>query len=350
MTTTTPIAGSGCAICGAQTAPQPRLRKNGYDIQRCPDCGVGRAIVPDFAPERFYTEGYFTGLQEGAYVDYVGAEAILRREFKRQCDYLCRFVPGGRLLEIGCAYGFFLQEAKYRFEVHGVEMVAAAVDHCHSAGLPTVRQGALTRDYLESSGPFDAIVMLDVIEHIDDVAGTMELALEFLNPGGVVLVTTGDWNSLFARLTGASWRLVAPPLHLWYFTTGSLQQMFGRFRCRLVDLSHPWKFVPLELVVDQAALMIGLRGLRLPRVLHRIGLPANLFDAMRLVFRKDRDVRQDPLGSWLNREAQWFGTGMHHAVLRPRPSTPLYPGPTETLSRPASRCQLANSSTLAGIS
>src|SRR5260221_6504532 len=101
-------------------------------------------------------------------------------------------MPGGKLLEIGCAYGFFLQEAaKRRFDVYGVEMAQAAVNHCHATGLASIRQGALTRDYLEQNGPFDSIVMLDVIEHIDDVAGTIEMAVAHLQPDGLVVVTNG---------------------------------------------------------------------------------------------------------------------------------------------------------------
>jgi SAM-dependent methyltransferase len=276
-----------CAICGGLVAPKKSCEKMGYVIFRCPSCGVGRALVPDFVPERFYNKGYFTGEHDYAYLDYVGAERVLRREFQKQCAFLRRFVPGGKLLEIGCAYGFFLQEAKHHFAVYGVEMAHAAVDHCHGNGLPTVRQGTLSRAYLESCGPFDAIVMLDVIEHIDDVAGMMEMALPFLNPCGVILITTGDWNSLFARLMGRSWRLLSPPLHLWYFTPASLEKMFNRLGCRLVHLSHPWKFVPFELILHQAALMLGLQLFRIPDSLRRLGLPANLLDAMRLVFRRE---------------------------------------------------------------
>jgi SAM-dependent methyltransferase len=281
------VAESGCAICGEAAPLRPALRKNNIEILRCSACGVGRALVPNFDPSVFYTEGYFTGEQDGAYVDYAGSETVLRKEFARQAAFLRRFVPGGKLLEIGCAYGFFLQEAvKRRFEIYGVEIAQAAVNHCHTTGLASVRQGALTRDYLEQYGPFDSIVMLDVIEHIDDVAGTVEMAVQHLKRDGVVMLTTGDWSSLFARVTGASWRLIAPPLHLWYFTPAGLKEIFGRFGCCLIDLSHPWKLVPLELVLDQAAMMAGLKAPRLPGPLRGLGLPANLFDAMRLVFRK----------------------------------------------------------------
>ena len=86
------------------------MRKNGFDITHCEDCGVGRTQVDHFDPVAHYSEGYFTGEVEGAYLDYEGSEATLRREFREQLQFLIKLLPGGgKLLEIGCAYGFFLQ-------------------------------------------------------------------------------------------------------------------------------------------------------------------------------------------------------------------------------------------------
>lgn len=253
---------------------------------RCPSCGVGRTAVEDFQPEKFYNESYFSG-EIGAYPDYLGAGDVLRAEFRRQCEFLRRHLPSGKLLEVGCAYGFFLQEARRHFEVFGIEMSEAAVRHCHSSGLAQVLQGGSDPTWLATNGPFDALVMLDVIEHLDNVAETMELLLGHLRPGGVLLLTTGDWDSMLARCLGASWRLMSPPLHLWYFTPTSLRILLGRFGCRQENISRPWKRVPMDLIVRQAASMLHLPRPALPPALSGLGLPANLFDAMRVVFRKE---------------------------------------------------------------
>jgi SAM-dependent methyltransferase len=255
---------------------------------RCRRCGVGHAVVPNFAAEELYTSDYFSGKVEQAYVDYSGSEKILRQEFRRQLDFLRTVVPSGKLLEVGCAYGFFLQEAKEFFDVYGVEVSADAVESCNKGGLSSVWRAPLTEEIGDKIGELDAIVMLDVIEHVDDVAETLALAVRHLRPGGAVLLTTGDWNSIIARITGASWRLMAPPHHLWYFTRKSLGRLFDRLGCREQHFSHPWKLVPLELIVDQFGVMIR-RPMSLPKALHGVGLPANLFDAMRVVYRKETD-------------------------------------------------------------
>lgn len=271
-------------VCGTLTSPSVVYRKDGFDIAKCPSCGTGRTIVDNFDPAAWYNESYFKG---GIYRDYEGSEDTLRHEFRDQVSFLRSFVPGGKLLEVGCAYGFFLQEAKPHFDVYGFEVAEAAVESCHRNGLPNVQQGLVTEDYLKQHGPFDAIVLLDVIEHIDDVTGTMQMLANHLRPDGVVLITTGDFDSLSAKAFGDKWRLLTPPMHLWFFTQRGLTEMLRGVGAAREHLSHPWKLVPFELILAQAAGMAGINWRwSLPVSLRNFGLPANMFDAMRLVYRK----------------------------------------------------------------
>jgi SAM-dependent methyltransferase len=278
----------GCPICGASGKPEFVFSKDGFEITKCPACGVGRTIAAPFEPEELYTEDYFNGGVDGAYRDYEGSQKALQHEFHSQVQFLASYLPeGGKLLEVGCAYGFFLQEAKSHFDVYGLEVAQSAVDFCRRNNLPNVRQSIVTEEFLSLFGPFDAIVLLDVIEHIDDVPETMRLLLSHLRDGGVLMLTTGDWGSLSARLAGKRWRLLTPPLHLWFFTSKSLRLFFARMHCRVEHLSYPWKMVPLELILSQVSLMLGVKwAWKLPAVVRNAGLPANLFDAIRMVVRK----------------------------------------------------------------
>lgn len=272
-----------CCICGTKSVPAVAIRKDGFDIAKCADCGTGRTVVANFDPAEFYNEDYFSG---GPYRDYEGSQITLRREFADQVAFLRTFANGGKLLEIGCAFGFFLQEAKPYFEVHGFEIAQAAVDFCNRSGLPNVQHGGVTEDYLERHGPFDAVIMLDVIEHIDDVTATMAMLARHLSPKGVVLVTTGDWDALTAKLAGSRWRLLTPPFHLWFFTARGLTKMFRTLNLNREHLSHPWKLVPLELILSQASQMLGIEWRwKLPASVRNIGIPASMGDAMRMVFR-----------------------------------------------------------------
>ena len=271
-----------CPACGQATAHRGLYTKNGCDILQCEACGLGRAETSGFDPAAYYTGDYFTGQHADGYADYRGAEPVLRREFARMVAFIRGLRPGGKLLELGCAYGFFLQEAKPYYEVAGVELAEEAAAHCRRAGLDVMVGVADARTFFHF-GMVDVIVLLDVIEHLPDPRATLSLCAQHLNPGGIVVITTGDFASTPARLAGSRWRLMTPPQHLWFFTREGLRRMADSVGLRLESADHPWKIVPLSLILFQLGRMIGLH-MAAPAT--GIGLPVNLFDAMRVVLRK----------------------------------------------------------------
>jgi len=285
---TAPSRASGtsrvCPACARTTAHILRFQKNGSDILQCSACGLGRAETTDFDPTTYYTADYFSGGHADGYSDYLGAEAVLRREFASTVDFIRDFRTGGKLLEIGCAYGFFLQEAGRHFEVAGIELADDAAAHCLRKGLH-VLQGVANQANLDQMGCVDVIVLLDVIEHLPQPRETLDLCSRHLNPGGVIVISTGDFASMIARLSGPKWRLMTPPQHLWYFTPDSMRRMSAILGLATERLDHPWKTVPASLILFQLRRMFGIGGAPVTAG-SSIAVPINLFDAMRIVLRK----------------------------------------------------------------
>ena len=266
------------------TAQQFLYAKNGCHILRCTQCGLGRAEATGFDPESYYTADYFSGGHADGYADYLGAEPILRREFAGTVDFIRKFRPSGRLLDVGCAYGFFLQEAKRVYDASGIELAEDAAAHCRQTGL-RVLSGVADEANLAKLGAMDVIVLLDVIEHLPSPGETLALCARHLNPGGILVITTGDFGALTARLAGAHWRLMTPPQHLWFFSRESIRRMAASLGLTFEHFDHPWKLVPLSLITFQLRRMAGLRPGQVTAP-GGIGLPVNLFDAMRVVLRK----------------------------------------------------------------
>lgn len=268
-----------CAACGDRFA-RSLYQVNGFEIVAC-RCGLARTVLPPgFDPSTIYTEAYFQGGQHDGYADYASSASDLRREFRGLVAQLAARTGGGALIEIGAAYGFFLDEAAAKFTACGVEISDAARSACQARGHHVARE--LT-DELRARGPFDAAVMLDVIEHMADPGDALARLRDALRPGAPLVLTTGDFGSPLARAMGKRWRLMTPPQHLWFFSPATLGALLARHGFAVERVEHPWKRVPLALIAYQAARYAGpaIQD-RLRRLPIRGGIPINLFDAMRV--------------------------------------------------------------------
>jgi 2-polyprenyl-3-methyl-5-hydroxy-6-metoxy-1,4-benzoquinol methylase len=253
---------------------------NGFDVVEC-SCGLVRTVLPPgFDPASIYTEAYFQGGHRDGYADYSASGEELAHEFRRILAALKKHVPGGRLVEIGCAYGYFLDAALSSFEICGVEISDHARAVCVGRGLDVGAE--LTPEFAVSRGPFDAAVMLDVLEHMQDPGDTLDLMHANMSPGAQLMITTGDFGSLLARTMGKRWRLMTPPQHLWFFSPATITALLARHGFRVHTVEHPWKMVPVALAAYQASRYLG--GQAFVRRYVRGGrFPINLFDAMRVI-------------------------------------------------------------------
>ena len=183
---------------------------------------------------------------------------------------------------------FFLAEASDTFEVEGIEPCEEAARFCRSRGF-NVATGLANSETIGSPHPVDAVAMLDVIEHLPDPLSVLKLVNARLRPGGHLVITTGDWDSVLSRSMKSSWRLMTPPQHLFFFSRRSLAAILERAGFRVIEFARPSKLVPLSLICFQLARILGMKPPRYPG-LSRIALPVNLLDAFRVISVKDRSI------------------------------------------------------------
>jgi len=279
-----------CPCCSCSAEQELLYVVNGWLITRCRTCGAGRSRGNGFDAKTYYGEAYFKGGHNDGYFDYGESEPVLRAEFKRLARDLAAVVrPGSRLLEVGCAYGYFLREAGQYFETVGIEISDAAVEVCNAAGLTNVLCGTLDSIGVADVGMFDAVVMLDVIEHLENPLGDLRKLAGLLRPNGILFLTTGDFSSCLARFIGPRWRLMTPPQHQWFFTPQALRSLSHQCGLEVESVHHRGKRVPLALALFQVKRMLGLTRLGVPAFFNEIGVPVNLFDAMQVTIRKRID-------------------------------------------------------------
>ncbi len=167
-----------------------------------------------------------------AYGDY--DRSTPDRKVRAYADFVRRFVPTGRLLEVGCAYGMFASAFARDHEVIATdlssEVIASArkrFGHSHlefRAG--DVRSLDLPRD------DFDAVVALDVLEHLPDLDDYLTHLITLLRPGGFLFVSVPVYDGPLGPLVRL---LDRDPTHIHKWPRHAWRARLGRAPLRVVD-------------------------------------------------------------------------------------------------------------------
>jgi 2-polyprenyl-3-methyl-5-hydroxy-6-metoxy-1,4-benzoquinol methylase len=229
----------------------------------------------------------------------VAEEESLRLNFRNRIETLRALVPNwsqAHVFEIGCAYGFFLSEIKNEVRsAAGIDISAEAVRFAREDRGVHAEQG----DYLalDLGRKVDAIVMWDTIEHLKRPDLFIAKAARDLKEGGVIALTTGDIDSLNARLRGHRWRMIHPPTHMHYFSVVTASKLLDRHGFDVVHVSHPGNSRGLKSMLY----FILVLQMKRPEVyamlkswsLFDLRLTLNLFDIMYIIARRRPDREGD---------------------------------------------------------
>jgi SAM-dependent methyltransferase len=272
-----------CPVCRA-TAAAPRLRKAGVAILSCASCGSA-FWEPEaaFDPAALYGARYFAS-RDGAtgYDDYAALETSLRHNFARRLRALGAPRDGARLLDLGPAYGFAIDEARrLGWNAVGLEVSAAAARRAaQTIGAALVAVGDAQRAPF-ADARFDVVTLWDVLEHLPDPHAAIAELARLLRPGGRVALTTGDVGSLVARLSGARWHLYTIPEHLFFYSREGLRRLLGAHGLRVERIRAEGARYPIGYLVERLRKTVFRSEAQPPRWPGAdIAVPVNLFDVV----------------------------------------------------------------------
>jgi SAM-dependent methyltransferase len=232
---TTTLGATACPSCAG-----PELSATAFDerrilLGRCGECGLRWVLDPPTGDEfaALYTSGFYepAPARGGRLVGRLHRlnNAIRIREL--------RGITPGRLLDVGCGKGRFLAAARDAgWEVLGVEFAPASAEAARAAYGIEVAIGDFVELPLE--GSFDAVTMWHVLEHLPDPFAAVARAAELLRPGGRLVVSVPNIESLQARLGGERWFHLDLPRHLMHFTPRSLSALVARTGMRVERIGH----------------------------------------------------------------------------------------------------------------
>jgi putative flippase GtrA/SAM-dependent methyltransferase len=223
-----------CCVC--ETVTQPRLTTWSF---QCPACGTWASTLQvsiNSESQRRLDEDFRE----------VGLETLRRHNHAVVAERLLQdgLTPGGRLLDVGSAHGWFLAAARDRgLEAEGIEPDEAVAARAEAPG---ARVGYFP-DVLGPEERFDAITFNDVLEHFPDVGAAVSASVAHLQPGGLLSVNIPNSQGLFYRLAVLChslglrsaferlWQVGLPSPHLWFFDRAGLTRLGQNHGLELVS-------------------------------------------------------------------------------------------------------------------
>lgn len=247
-------------------------------LLRCDQCGF---IFADGA-ELSELENLYSCLVDDGYTESSDARAL---QMRWMLDRVVRLTEARTLLDVGCAAGLLLEQARdLGIQATGIEPSASLVQVARAKGLEATH-GVLPHPDL-AGREFDVVTLLDVIEHVSDPVKLLKLGAAHVKRGGALVVVTPDIGSLVAKGLGHKWWHLRVA-HVCYFDARTLERAAVEAGLEVVARFRPRWFFPVSYLVErvQRYLPLGVPSLKGTWLGNRL-VPLQLGDSLAFVLRK----------------------------------------------------------------
>lgn len=228
-----------CPLC--HSASKELFWVKGFAVRACLSCHHRFAAInaDENMAIQVYSDAYFNSGGAG-YADYIADGEILKERGRYYAKLVSRFVPKGRLLDVGAAAGFILSgfldegwsgigvEINEKMARYGREHLNLQIETC-------------SFERFQSSEKFELVSMIQVVAHFYDPIKAFQNAYALLTERGFLLVETWNYKSLTARVLGKHWHEYSPPSVLHWFSPETLTQTLSNLGFERVAIGRPKK-------------------------------------------------------------------------------------------------------------
>lgn len=223
-----------CYICGRDDT-ELLFEKEGFDFVKCKSCGLVY-VNPRLSPERtlkFYNSRRFEYQFKNLFIET--AKYRQERLYSERLDYIESYMKPGKLLDVGCAAGHFVESAIGRnWDAYGVEVSTYATEFAQNTLKlkkifnTTLIDAKFPNDY------FDAVTCWDTLEHLTEPLANLKEIHRILKAKGMIFVIVPNFDSAEVMLFGKDCETIVADAHLIYFTPETLQKMLEKAGFKVV--------------------------------------------------------------------------------------------------------------------
>ncbi len=236
-----------CPLCGAEEfVPILQARDfhygnpGTYSLTQCVHCTLcfQNPMFSESELMAFYPKDYYSFVDRFASNQANSFPAQLKKRLLGSDNHATkdpRFSQPGRLLDVGCGSGWFMDEMKRKeWEVRGIEPSASAADVGRSKGLDIFVGSLLDAAFPPES--FDYIRFNHSFEHLPNPNEVLEEVHRILSSNGKLMIGVPNQASFNARVFGQYWWHLALPVHTFAYSPRTLSGMLSAHRFKVENV------------------------------------------------------------------------------------------------------------------
>jgi 2-polyprenyl-3-methyl-5-hydroxy-6-metoxy-1,4-benzoquinol methylase len=266
-----------CSNCGSQQVKVKFKISDEQQIFSCSSCKV-EFLFPqlnDSELKKLYSENYYRAWGIVGEKENESTKQMKISIFQLRLSLIQKYINKGKILDVGCATGYFLEAAKKMgFEPFGVELSEYSSGIAQNKfGDNNVFTGTLEEcKFLDKF--FDVISMSDLIEHVRNPKQTLSKAVSLLKDAGIIMIMTPDTKAFSNKLMGKKWTHYKLE-HFFYFNRNALSYIAGKCGLEIAHYEKSKKSLNIEYLHTQYNVYKHWLLTPLANTLHFI-LPRNL--------------------------------------------------------------------------
>jgi len=242
------------------------------NIVKCKKCGLVYMNPRDVEVNALYKD-----VVDNAYLETWQERA---ETFNEHLKIIAKYKSCGKLLDIGCYAGIFLDEAQKKgYKVTGIEPSVWASDYARKKTGATIINAGCNEKLFFPAKEFDLVTLWDVVEHLDNPSLCLSNIYNYLKRDGIVVITTHDIGSIFAKLMGKRYPWLMR-FHFYHFTPTTLSALLAKNKLEVICTKYYSKKFTLDYILSRFG--INVKG----DILKRIKIPVNLGDMFMIITKK----------------------------------------------------------------
>ena len=258
-------------------------------IYKCNKCELKFSELAAALPNK-QVEDKYNNVVDNIYIEEIPQRQKYFSNLYKKIRY--NFNNGQSVLEVGSYYGVFGNIIKPNVKNYsGLELSKHGADYAKKNYKLEIFNETI-EEHTKRQLKYDIIIMADVIEHFSNPFKMLETIEKILEPDGLLIFTTYNMDSFYAKMTGKNYHWILP-MHLFYFSNKTLKNICLERNLKIIKIKNDSRVVSFYYLLNKLELIFPklkflFRYINKIKFLQKINIYVNLFDLNIYYVKKTR--------------------------------------------------------------